>query len=260
MAILQNTFGNLYGDVMYFLGWITPTNSTPVLSANIDDAKKIVNDAYAKFINSASWSFLKPEWQLTTIIGKWEYLLPEGFIKFESKRLIYSQSDAYSPVDETGVENILNARASLGIDSCPEHYAVRADKYDPEFGQRFEIIFYPTPDASYTLNGQIAIMPVKLSNDNDLPIGGPEYSSVLKQMCLAEAERMHNETAKREQDEANKLLMMAIQRDIERNPRKLGKMTDPKYQGISEIIGLRDCDDISYKYNGTTVYTRNSGL
>ena len=256
MATLQKTFGGLYGDVMNFLGWTTATLTTPVLSANIDEAKKLANDAYLKFINSHDWSFLKPEWQLTTIAGQWEYPLPENFRKFETTRLMYSPDNAYPPLRETNVANILTLRSSDDSEGSPELYALKADSYDPKFGQRMNILFYRAPDASYTLNGLMSITPVKLEDDADLPIGGIEHSGLLKQMCLAEAERQGDKSGGLQQSEADRMLMRAMQIDDSRNPRCLGKLTDPKYQGIGEIIGLRNCDTILYD----GIDTRTSGL
>ena len=241
MATLQYNFGDLFYDTMLFAGTVTPTNTTPVISTSTDDAKKIVNDAYRKFVTVYDWSFLKPEWQMTTITNQWVYDLPEGFVGILTP-IYYSLADSYSPIQQTSPEDILCRRSISDVDSYPERFAIRAGKYDPKFGQRFELLFHPIPDSSYTLNTRISIMPVKLESDGDLPIGGAEYAGLLKQMCLAEAELVLDKIIGIQRAEADRLLMAAIRLDMGRNPRTLGRMLDSRWQGIPEIIGLRNGD------------------
>jgi len=210
---------------------MTATNTTPTITASIDEAQKIVNDAYRNFVTSYDWSFLKPEWQLTTIVNQWEYELPQDY-----KRLItplhFSLSDAYPPVRETTYEDIIYRRSVSDIDMYPERYATRAGTYDKDIGQRYMIVFYPTPDSSYTLHGRMEIMPVKLDSDADLPIGGAEFSGVLKQLCLAEAESSQDEVVGVQQQKAQAMLGQAMMNDSRKNPRTLGYLADKYYQNV----------------------------
>lgn len=256
MATLQYNFGNLWQIYMEFVGTYS-TNTSAMLTTDIDEAQKKVNDAYLDFVSSNDWSFLKPEWQMTTIANQWEYILPDGFVKFITPRLYFSQADTYPPVDQTSMEEILNRRVVSQRTYYPEKYAIRAGPYDPKFGQRLEIAFDPVPDSSYTLNGQIAIIPVKLVDNADLPIGGPEYSGILKQMILAEAERNKDGKVGPEKGKADEMLTKAIMIDNQRNPRKLGKMWTIE---TIPIIGQRNCVHFWYtELDGTETDTLTSG-
>jgi hypothetical protein len=243
MADLSYTFGDLWYDVALHIGTVSPTNSTPVISASTDTAKKLVNDAYRQFVTAFDWSFLKPEWQFTTSNGQWIYELPAGFVKTLTP-IFYSLADSYSPIQQTSPSDILYHRSVSDKDSYPERFAIRPGSYDPKYGQRYEMIFYPVPDSSYTLQTHIVLMPQKLIDDADLPLGGPEFAGVLKQMCLAEAETNQDGSLGVQQQKADRMLMRAMQLDTERNPRTLGHFSDPYSQHI-QIDGLR-LREVSY--------------
>lgn len=56
-------------------------------------------------------------------------------------------------------------------------------------GQRFEAVFYPTPDAAYELEYRIRIAPDNLTMSGQYPPGGMQHSQMIVEACLAAAEQ-----------------------------------------------------------------------
>lgn len=218
MADLRLTFQDLYNQVAKFLG--TYGSSGPS-GDDLTDAKDIVHSAYRRFINSHNWTFLKPPLKIVTVSGTWIYDLPDDFSAIIGL-INFDADDGYPPLDERSVDDIMEMRVLSDYTSYPMFYATRAGVYTPETGQRWEIIFYPTPGSAYTLNSRYKIFPKKLSATSDLPIGLPETDEVLKALCLAEAESNKDEFIDVQETKAIRLLMQAIQADKLKEPKTLG--------------------------------------
>lgn len=191
MSALIHSFSDLYGRVSKFLG--TYGSSGPS-GENLVDAKALVNDAYRRFLDTYDWSFLKQEYQLITSSGTWQYELPKDFANLIGT-INYGTDQFYPSLEWRSVGQIRQFRAENDWSSYPEYYAIRVGEYSKEFGQGKDLIFYPTPDAAYSLWFVHKIEPPKLEETTDIPIGGSEYSGVLLQLCLAEAESQMDEVA-----------------------------------------------------------------
>lgn len=221
MASLILTFSELYVFVDKFLGTYGSSGSS---GSALTDCKDIVHSAYRKFLAADGnhvWSFLKPWDVLITTSGTWVYPLPEDFVDIISP-FSYDTDNPYPPLMDRPVEMIMNARAVNTHSKYPEFYALRRGPYSKETGQTWEILLYPTPDSAYTLNYQYKIIPKKLEGDNDIPIGGPEHSELLKEMCLAEAEGDKDEAQGIHTRKASDAMTIAINNDMKKAPHNLG--------------------------------------
>jgi len=222
MATLRLTFGDLYNEVAKFLG--TYGSSGPS-GANLTEAKDIVHSAYRRFLSAYDWSFLKQSDTLTTVSGTYVYELPEDFGEIIGL-FQFAADDGYPPVDERMLDDIIEMRSYSDYSSYPEYFAIRAGNYTPETGQQWEIVFYPTPDAAYTLSYLYKMFPTKLSDDNDIPVGTPDCVEALKALCLAEAESRKDELLEVQENKARIILADAIRRDAKRNVKHLGYNPD----------------------------------
>ena len=184
MANLALTFKDLYEKVQKYLGTYGSTGAT---GAELTSSKEIVNDGYRRFINSRKWSFLFPIEQITTMNGQHTYELPQDFVSLQGS-ITFGADERYSDLKPITMPKWNSLRASNDYTGYPEFYVIHPEKFDKDMGTRWNLHIYPTPDASYCLQLPIQIMPLKLENDNDLPIGGPEMSDALRVVCLAEAE------------------------------------------------------------------------
>lgn len=217
MPALIHSFQDLYNRVSKYLG--TYGSSGPT-GNDLTDAKAIVNDAYRRFIDAYEWSFLKPEQTIITSSGTWEYQLPEDFGNVIGT-INYGADETNPPLEQRSVGQIRNMRAENDWSSYPEYWALRSN-YTKEFGQRYDLLFYPTPDAAYPLWFTYRMEPAKLESDSDIPIGGSECSGVMLQLCLAEAESQMEEIAGVQEQKAAGMLAQAIQRDVRKKPHSLG--------------------------------------
>ena len=242
MASLIYTFSDLYSAVISFLG----TDSSS--SDDIQQAKNIVHDAYRRFLNAHQWSFLYPEAQLITVSGQHTYELPEDFMEMAGT-FKFDSNTAYPPLLQRDLDWIRDARASIDYTSYPEYFALKPSAYSKEVGQKWEVIFYPTPNAAYTLFYRYRISPPKLENDTDYPVGGPDVAIVLKQLCLAEAESAMDEESGIQEGKAAALLADAIRNDNRKRPHSLG------FFGDGEVFNNWELARGSYRVNNVIYIT-----
>lgn len=221
MALMQYTYQDLYNRVSKFLG--TYGDSGPT-GNDLQDAKDFVEEGYQEFLSPPDgyvWSFLKKYTTLTTESGKFNYYLPQDYnsliIPFR-----FTDQAGYPPVEERSENEIMEMRNYNNISSFPQYFAIRTADYTPEAGQRQEVIFWPEPDSEHILYYQYKFNVPELSNDSDLPVGGPQMASCLLKMCLAAAEGESDEELSTQVNRANLALIKAISEDKNREPRRLG--------------------------------------
>jgi hypothetical protein len=137
------------------------------------------------------WSFL---WQrrifTTTVNTVWEYNLPDEYAGYQGNLWISGSSAGHVPIPVVGEAMILEARSAAGNVSSgrPLHAAILnvAER-------QAKLIFYPTPDAAYTIEGMMRLTGAKLSKDNKYPYGGTHHSQTILEAMLATAERIHGD-------------------------------------------------------------------
>jgi len=248
VASLELVFSDLYNEVSRFLG--TYGSSGPGTD-DLADAKRIVNSAYRRFLNSNpnTWSFLKRYDRIITVSGTWEYELPNNFGNLLSNTFQYSSDTAYAPIEERSANQIIDMRAVSSYNQYAEYFAVRPGHYSKEAGQKWEAIFYPTFDSAYTLHYCYKILVEKLEGDNDIPIGGQDISECLKAICLAEAESYQDENLGVQEQKSKELLMQTIFNDNQKKAKTLG-MNAPG-RGLSPW----DIHRGSYRINNVTYTT-----
>lgn len=247
MASLILNFQELYNEVSRFLG--TYGSSGPG-TADLADAKRIVNSAYRRFLtaNPNTWSFLKYYDQIITVSGQWIYELPEDFGHILGI-FQYGSNTSYGPLEERSVDNIMSMRSLNTYNNYGEYFAIRPGHYTKEMGQRQEVIFYPTFNAAYTLHYCYKILTTKLENDNDVPIGGADISECLKAFCLAEAESSQDESIGTQENKLGQQLALAIANDNKKKTKTRG----PMLSGLG--LTPREIHRGSYRINNVTVET-----
>ena len=226
MGSLILTFGDMYNRVSDFLG----TGATPT-GTPLTDAQDIVHRGYRQFLYPINpktgrthlWSFLKTEAMIITQEGVLEYELPDDFGYFWYPPKYDSDVNRPNP-QPTSVARL---RALLSIDSSntyPQLFSITADRYDPLTGQRYKLMFYPTPDSNYTFRYGYIIEPVKLVNSTDLFIGGTRSSEAILEYSLAVAEQQEDDTIGIHTQLAAKLTVELINADLKNTPDSLGTM------------------------------------
>lgn len=92
-------------------------------------------------------------------------------------------------VKESEIRRLRQEDATIRATDRPRYVAYRPKTFAPEVGQRWEALFYPTPNAAYTLEYRYKAVPAALSESNQVPLGGPEHAGTIVEACLAQAEQ-----------------------------------------------------------------------
>ena len=127
-------------------------------------------------------------------------------------------------VSFTSVTAILRYRQASARTGPPRPFAVRPITLTEATGQRWEMLFWPTPDQNYTLEAHYQVLPDATTDGTNYVWGGVAHRNTVIEAVLAEAERRLNDTRDGlHEAEYQKCLQRSI--DYERRahtPRNLG--------------------------------------
>ncbi len=113
--------------------------------------------------------------------------------------------------------------ASSGVTGHPVLAAMRPKAHDGSMGQRFEALFYPTPDDAYVLTFKYDVVANALSLSNPHPLGGSIHTQTIKEACLAAAELGEGDESSVHKAQFDRLLASSIMRDrLTMTPQVLG--------------------------------------
>jgi len=120
--------------------------------------------------------------------------LPDDFGGIEGE-LTYEPDKAWHPcllVPEQMIRRQYQGLVSAGTNP-PTMAAVRPVDVDQTTGQRYELYFWPEPDANYTLSYQKLVLISKLDATNLYGLGGAMHEETMRLACLAAAELSLND-------------------------------------------------------------------
>jgi hypothetical protein len=184
-------YSDFIREISMFLGW----GSSPT-GDRLTECQRILARGYRQFLypppvdqsgRRHEWSFLTPQTTLSITADTAAYDLPDNF---------GSMVGAFTWGAESGKARIIvcpegqveAARSMSDRTGTPTHVAVRPKTSDGTTGQRFEAIFYPTPESNDTLYYRYYVKKDALSESYPYPVGGPEHAETLLESCLAVAE------------------------------------------------------------------------
>jgi hypothetical protein len=219
---MQYTYSELYNRVSKFLG--TYGSSGPT-GTDLSDAKDFVKSGYLQFLTSYDWTFRRRYNTLTLEDSKFIYEMPEDYGGLRTK-FCFEQETGYPPLDDRSEQEVMELRGYGEYRAYPEVYTIRAGRYNPEGGQRYEVMFWPTPSSDYVLYYSYYFMPAMMSNTTDVPMGGADMSECLRAFCLAAAEQESDETVGPQAQLAATELAKAVRLDKEKEPKQLGYMAN----------------------------------
>ena len=192
-----------YADLQAHVGVHAGYGSNPDDATAPWDADKLynvdlaINNGYRMFLfpqagqqGSVSWSFLRPVGSLTTVSTIATYQLPADFGHPAGDITFVDSSVPYDSLSIVGEGYLRERRAAAPTASgVPQMAAVRCLRGGGG-PQRWEVEFYPVPDAAYVLEFPYTVGdPQKLSKTNQYPYGGAMHAETLKAACLAAWER-----------------------------------------------------------------------
>ena len=136
------------------------------------------------------WTFLHgASFVLNLTADRGDYDLPDDCASVVGD-LTYIDTQARMPIKLVGLGAIREERSGIYLSSTapPNKVAIVPKSRDGTQGQRWQALFSPVPDASYSVRGCYQVEPHSLTSTRTLPYGGPTHSETIKASCLAMAE------------------------------------------------------------------------
>ena len=120
------------------------------------------------------------------------------------------------------------------------------------------IAFWPTPDGTYTIEGRCQLRPLPIRKETPAALGDMEFSQLLLEACLAEAERQMDDVQGVHNMAFQEQLLVALEQDKRHRSEFMGQMLDPMQPestafmvggGGAGMFGLSN--QFTVNYNGT---------
>lgn len=187
-----------------------------------------------------SWSFLQPTGTLATTADDSEQDLPDDFGRLIGD--IAFEPELFAPtIVLVSIGKMLELRQGSESTGRPLYAAIRnKESDDGTIGQRKEIMWWPIPDATYTLYYQYEAFTGKLSDTNQYPLGGMRHSELYIESCLAVAEQQANDESGLHSSAFFRMLAAGISQDRKQGARFFGPMGSgdqspvlPRHQPLS---------------------------
>lgn len=250
-AGLSLGWSDFKAEVGHYLGWGRTSGNW---SANqITELEAIVHSGLRQFYShppiptamNHQWSFLHPFTTISTVADDYDQTLPDSFGGIEGN-ITYAVNDGYRPIQLVGATQILTQRSKGEVTGRPIYAAVRPRAGTGTTGQRFEILWWPTPNAVYVLTYRYTALQDQMSTTYPYPLGGQMHSETILQSCRAEAERRFNDMRGPEYARFLELLDTSIRFDAKQAPETLGYMGDGSDRRGRQAV----FEDRQVQYNG----------
>ncbi len=188
----------------------------------------------------------------TYSLSRYLYDLPSDFSGFEGQ-LTYSpnQSAIYPPIPHVPDLQIRRQRQYSWGSDYPQAVSIRPKSFDAALGQRWQAVFWPTPDAAYTLEYRYRVEPHVLSGQYPNPLGGPEIGELVLEACLSVAEQRYRDEAGIHTELFTRKLAAAIEHDRQASsPDTIGYNGDwSDGRSVDRFNGVA-----VHSFNGTVYY------
>lgn len=195
---LSVTYSSLRSDVGRFLGYgRDPDDWT---TDQVDDVEECLKVGLRQFYWPVSeggrytWSFLRPLNVLVTESGTSTYDLPDDFGGMLGDGFSFPDGSRELPIGMCNEHEIRRRLAADDTTSVPKYAAIRVKTQNPGQAERYEVVFSPIPDATYTLSYRYSIQPGALDYSNDTPLGGEQHAETIRESCLSAAEAILDDT------------------------------------------------------------------
>jgi len=194
--------------------------------ANLDTNEWAIIDAaretgLSRFYAERDWVMLEPKTTLTTVAAAYEFDLPDDFAALMGP-MHHAANTGYRTLVTVGVGDIINFRKNSLDSSIPEYVAISPKTTDGSTGQRWEALFYPTPDAAYVLTYQYTRLANDLTDTYPYPYGGALHRNTIIEACLAAAETRSNDAIGLHEQRYQSYLALSIKADDKTRPSNIG--------------------------------------
>ncbi|MCA9366689.1 hypothetical protein KC887_00285 [Candidatus Kaiserbacteria bacterium] len=159
-----------------------------------------------------TFSFLRVEGTISGLEGDAQYPLPDDCGQVTSDWSIFVSGSKYPLAIVSPGHLSAISRQGQGM---PRYVCVRGLEFDPEVGQRFEVVLDIKPDQDITLVYRYNVVPQKLNPTNSYPYGGGLHGQTILSAVLSQCERYLECESRDAQAEFERRLISSLQLDLE---------------------------------------------
>lgn len=198
-----------------------------------------------------TWSFMYPTTTLATADGTREYDLPDLFQQIDGD-FHYEEDVFWQSITHVSEARMLELIEYTDDEDKPRYFTTRAKDSTGSGGQRWEVRFWPKPDAIYTLTYRYKAYAGKIDAVTyPYPLGGMQYGECIIESCLAVAEMRGNDESGFHQEQFMRLLASAVAQDRRQSARRYGAMggQEDHSQDIGSRTDHQTFYQVTYKGN-----------
>lgn len=227
---LSITYSDLLLEVATYLGY--GADSTAWTAAQLAELDRYVQAGVRQFYYPPAlddsgehhpWSFLSPVATITTTADVGTQDLPDDLGRVLGT-FHFDESEHRVSVVQVTEERLQTLLSRSDDTAAPQVARVRQKRQADGQGQRFEVAWWPIPDAAYVLTYRYEAFSGKLSSANPYPLGGMRHAELLIASCLAVAELRANDERGIHAEAFTRLLRSGILQDRTLGARFYGLM------------------------------------
>lgn len=159
----ESTLTLTYWDLIEAVGHFLGVTSAPE-GEELARARRYIESGYRRFLTpppltpqdlakglTHRWSFLSPTTTLALVADDYDYDLPDNFGSLVGE-FHFASGVLDQRIEHCNEGKIMALRAANDLSSDALYCAIRPKAFAPTTGQRWEVIFYPTPASVKTLH------------------------------------------------------------------------------------------------------------
>ena len=229
-ASLAVGYEELTGVVARFLGY-DPASLTEAQASEVDSCIQagIRNFYYPPRMEGVDetyeWSFLRQTCSVQTSANVGDYRMADGFGKVRGDIYFGGDDIEMRPLAVVSIGQLLAFRRR-DVKGPPKFAAFRFKQAYGTSGQFVELMLYPVPDRAYLLEFGGEADTGRISATKPFPLGGPSFSELVTESCLAIAEQRSNDEAGLHTENFRNLLVSMIAKDRSRSGAWFGRVGD----------------------------------
>ena len=225
---------DLRSQIAVFLGYSrTSTDWSTEQGAKIDQA---LNEGTAKFYNEREWSFLSPSTTLTCTADDYAYDLSDDFGGMRED-FYFAADKTYRALKPRSVGFIRQQIALSDSSGIPQFYAVNPKSQTGVTGTRWEVLFYPPPNAAFVFTYRYTVLRDALSASYPYPAGSAATRNAILWACLSAADALFNDSQGLAETRYQDYLRQAVDFDGRLSPTNLGKLQDTSAEASTQTPG-----------------------
>lgn len=253
-STLSLKYSDLLSEVGAFLGYgVDPSAWSAEKLAEVDryvqaGVRQFYYPPAVQGVEAAyEWSFLNPTTTIVTADADSEQDLPDALGRILGD-LYFAPSVHSSSIVVVSEARMLSLRQSSADKGRPCFAAVRAKAGTAlTSGQRNEIMWWPTPNAAYTLTYRYEAYSGKLTSLLPYPLGGMRYAELITESCLSVAEQRGNDERGLHYERFVSLLASGIAMDRKAGARHFGHMGGEVDESVAPRRHSQASYDVTYK-------------